>query len=65
MILIDNVSDRLAFAQSKIPGLEVIDFSKVRHNLAWIHALPPQGFHGVIVPGLDAIDFSKVRHTFA
>jgi len=34
VILIDNVSDRLAFAQSKIPGLEVIDFSKVRHTLA-------------------------------
>ena len=34
MILIDNVSDRLAFAQSKIPGLEVIDFSKVRHTFA-------------------------------
>ena len=30
VILIDNVADRLSFAQSKIPGLEVIDFNKVR-----------------------------------
>lgn len=30
VILIDNVADRLSFAQSKIPGLEIIDFNKVR-----------------------------------
>ena len=30
VILIDNVADRLSFAQSKIPGLEIIDFDKVR-----------------------------------
>lgn len=29
VILIDNVADRLSFAQSKIPGLEIIDFNKV------------------------------------
>ncbi|KAK9840580.1 hypothetical protein WJX81_002855 [Elliptochloris bilobata] len=28
VILIDNVADRLSFAQAKIPGLEVIDFGK-------------------------------------
>jgi len=30
VILIDKVAERLSFAQSKIPGLEVIDNSKVR-----------------------------------
>ena len=29
VILIDNVADRLSLAQSKIPGLEIIDFNKV------------------------------------
>ena len=29
VILIDKVAERLSFAQSKIPGLEVIDNSKV------------------------------------
>ena len=30
VILIDNVADRLSFAQSRIPGLEIIDFNKAR-----------------------------------
>lgn len=30
VILIDKVPERLSFAQSKIPGLEIIDNSKVR-----------------------------------
>lgn len=34
VILIDNVADRLSFAQSKIPGLEVVDFNKVMGDLS-------------------------------
>ena len=43
VILIDNVADRLSFAQSKIPGLEIIDFNKVWQLADTLHCIISAG----------------------
>ena len=43
VILIDNVADRLSLAQSKIPGLEIIDFNKVWQLADTLHCTMSAG----------------------
>ena len=62
VILIDNVADRLSFAQSKIPGLEIIDFNKVWQLADTLHCTVSAGIaqYQALVNGICNVTCIKV-----
>lgn len=56
IIIIDNVPFRLDFAQSKVPGLEVIDFSK-HDTVKRLRELVPEGPH----VSIEAVGFHYTK----